>query len=457
VDLRTLAVAGDVITRSHPDYETARRVWNGAIDRHPAAIIRCTSTADVVAGLAWGREQGLTIAVRGGGHSIPGLSTCDDGVVLDLGGLRRMEVDAGARMAVAGPGLVWADFDAATQEHGLASPGGEISDTGIAGLTLGGGIGWVSRRFGLACDQLVEAEVVTADGRIVRASADEHADLFWGLRGGGGNFGVVTEFRFRVHPVGPVLPVAIGMHPAAAAGEALRAVRDWCADQPDEVGVNLALITAPPVPPIPPELHGQRVAVIAACHTGDVESGGAHLRSLERAGLAQLTPMPYVALQSMVDAAVPPGRGSYVKSEFLGHVDDAIIDALLDGWAAMSSPLNQILLRLMGGAIAQVDRDATAFVHRDAGWMLTAAAVWPDPAADPQPHAAWSRAVWEATLPASSGGGYVNHLYDEGEDRVRAAYGPTTWDRLVDLKTTWDPDNVFRLNQNIRPRTAQPA
>lgn len=450
MDITRLTFAGEVVTPDHADYDHHRRVWNGAIDRRPAVILRCTSTQDVVAALRWARAEQLPLTVRGGGHSIPGLSTCDDGVLIDLGPMRRVVVDPVTRTADAQPGLRWAEYDAATQAHGLASPGGEVSDTGIAGLTLGGGIGWLSRHHGLACDNLLAAEVVTADGRVLWCSPDEHPDLFWGLRGGGGNFAIVTTFRFRLHPVGPLLPVALGMHAADAAPEVVRAVRDWARHQPDEVGLNVALLTAPPAPEVPAQLHGRPVVAISASHTG--EDGALHLASLERAGLAEVVEMPYLALQSMIDAATPPGVGNHVKSEFLRDLGDATIDGLLRSWGEMPGPTCQLLLRLLGGAISRVDRDATAYAHRDAAWMLTVVASWADPGVTPADHPAWARRAWERAAPSSSGGSYVNHLGDEGEARVRDAYGPRTHDRLVDLKTTWDPDNVFASTQNIRPR-----
>lgn len=450
---------GELIGRTHPDYDGARAVWNAAIDRYPIAVARCTSPQDVIAGLRFARAHDLPLAVRGGGHSIPGLSTCDDGLVLDLAPMRQMTVDPATRRAVAGPGHTWATYDAATQQHGLASPGGEISDTGIAGLTLGGGIGWLSRRYGLACDNLVAAEVVTADGNLVRASLTEHEDLFWALRGGGGNFGIVTAFTYQVHPVGPMLPVALAIHRAEAFGDALLEIQEWAAGASDDVALNIALITAPPIPAMPPHLHGQQVAVVVATWTGEPADAEQALDPVLRAGnpeTVDLVTMPYVALQSMVDEAVGTGRGSYIKSEFLRELGGADVTRLMDGFAATSSPLHQVLLRRLGGAMAQAPRGGTAFVHRDAVWMLTIAALWDDPRADSTTHRAWATDAWQALLPASAGT-YVNQLWTEGAGRIRAAYNTETWQRLVDVKTTWDPINVFRLNQNIPPRDVADA
>lgn len=448
---------GELIARGHSRYDEARRVWNGAFDRHPVAIARCTSVHDVVAVLRFGREHDLPLAIRGGGHSMAGLSTCDDGLVLDLGPMSDVDVDVTGRTAAAGAGNTWATYDRATQAHGLASPGGEVSTTGIAGLTLGGGIGWLGRHHGLACDNLVSAQVVTADGRVVVASTDEHPDLLWGLRGGGGNFGIVTRFDYTVHPVGPVVPVALAIHTLDGFGDALLAIQEWALDAPDEVGLNVAMITAPPLPSMPPHLHGQRVAVAVACWTGDPLTADAHLGGLLRCGtpeVAELITMPYVALQSMVDDAVPSGAASYLKSEFLRSLDRGSIDRLVEGWATMSTPMGQVLLRLLGGAIARVPAATTAFAHRDGTWMLTVAALWPDPSADPTPHRTWTREVWEAMLPQSTGGTYVNHLAPDDGPRRQAAYDDATWRRLAELKDTWDPENTFRLNHNIPPRSA---
>lgn len=458
MELTTLraTLRGELIGRGHSRYDEARRIWNGALDRHPLAVARCTSVHDVVAGLRFAREHDLPLAVRGGGHSLAGLSTCDDGLVLDLGPLQAVEVDGATRRASAGAGNTWATYDTATQAHGLASPGGEISSTGIAGLTLGGGIGWLSRQHGLACDNLVGAQLVTVEGDVIEAA--EHPDLLWALKGGGGNFGVVTRFDYTVHPVGPIIPVALAMHRPERFVDALLALQELVAGAPAALGLNVAMITAPPAPTSPPRLHGQPVAVVVASWTGDPAEAEGHLAPVLGCGtpeVADLTTMPYVALQSMVDESVPHGLGSYLKSEFLRPLERGAVEQLVEGWVSMSTPMGQVLLRLLGGAISRVPEGATAFTHRNGTWMLTVAALWPDPSADASTHMRWSRGLWEALRP-SSAGTYVNHLAPDDADRRRDAWDDRTWARLTEVKRSWDPDNVLRLNQNIPPRITVP-
>ncbi|WP_219416049.1 FAD-binding oxidoreductase [Pseudonocardia nigra] len=446
--------AGTMLRPGDDGYEQARRVWNGAIDRRPAFVARCRSTTDVAAMVRFGVRHGLPIAVRGGGHSIPGLSVCEGGLVIDLSPMKAIAVDPVRRRADVGPGVLWAEFDRAAQEHGLAVPGGEISDTGVAGLTLGGGVGWLSRAYGLACDSLVAAEVVTADGSVLHVDEQDDPELLWGLRGGGGNFGVVTRFTFRLYPVPVPMYGGMLLHPIERGGEALRAFLDLGADAPDELGLNAAIITAPPAPFVPPELQGRPVVALAAGYVGPPAEGEAAVRPLRQfapPAVDLLGPMPYTALQSIVDEAAPPGLPAYVRSEWLGPLDDAAIDTLLDRAAGMTSPLSQVLVRIMGGAVGRVAPDATAFRYREAAAMLTLAAVWTDPADQGEEHRAWTRRSWEALRPWSAGGGYVNHLCGEGPGRVREAYGERTWARLVALKRRLDPGNVFHLNQNVPP------
>lgn len=448
-------IAGTVLDPRTPGYDDARRLWNGAIDRRPAVIIRCAGASDVAEAVRFARIVDLPVAVRGGGHSIPGLSTCDDGVLIDLQPMKQITVDPELRTATAGAGVVWAELDRATQDHGLAVTGGEVSDTGIAGLTLGGGIGWLKRTCGLTCDNLLHAEVVTADGRIVQASDDENAELFWALRGGGGNFGIVTAFTYRLHAVGPIVYGGALVYPVERAVEVLRLLREQAASVPDEVSLMVALVVAPPAPEFPADLQGRPVAVLAAAYHGPLDEGEQALRPLRELvppAVDLLGPMPYVALQQMVDAANPRGLHYYVKSEWLSGLPDNVMDALVGHHLERTSPLSQILVHQMGGAVSRVPRDATSFIHRDAAFVLTVAGCW-QPGEPRDPHVEWTRSVWQDSLPASLGGAYVNQLdADEGEDRVRAAYGPTTYARLVDVKTAWDPDNVFRYNQNIQPR-----
>jgi FAD/FMN-containing dehydrogenase len=377
--------------------------------------------------------------------------------MIDLQPMKDVEVDPERRLATAEPGVVWAEMDRATQEHGLAVTGGEVSDTGIAGLTLGGGFGWLKRTCGLTCDNLLAAEMVTAEGTVVRASEDENPDLFWALRGGGGNFGIVTRFTYRLHPVGPMLYGGAMVHPGEQAGDVLRFIRELSEDAPDEVSLMAALVVAPPAPEFPPELHRQPVAVLGACYAGDLSEGEEALRAVREFGspaVDLLGPIPYVALQQLVDAATPRGLQYYVKSEWLAALPDEVVDALVEHHLTRTSPMHQILVHQMGGAVSRVPRDATAFTYRDAAFVLTVAGVWMTPDEPREPHVAWTRSAWEAARPASLGGGYVNHLdTDEGAERVRQAYGAATYDRLVAAKTAWDPTNIFRMNQNIRPRT----
>ena len=446
---------GTLFVPGSPGYDDARRVWNAAVDRRPAIVARCTGPADVVAALAHARERRLPVAVRGGGHSIPGFSTCDDGLVVDLSGLREVHVDPKTRSATAGPGATWAEFDRETQAFGLATPGGEVSDTGVAGLTLGGGIGWLSRMHGLSCDNLLAADVVTADGRLVRASAQELPELFWALRGGGGNFGVVTRFHFRLHPVGPVWGGPLMFAPDDAAG-VLTGLQDLVADAPRELSALCELATLPPLPDLPAALRGRRGLVVIPAWFGDPQSGHEWLDRVRRLGdplVDAVGPTDYVSLQCSTDAMTPPGRASYVRSDLLGPLDDGVLAALVARWAEVTSPFSGVLLRVTGGAMNDPGPGATAFPHRSSRWLATAAAMW-EPGGAAGPHAAWARAVWRALRPAAAGT-YVNHLDgDEGPDRLVEAYGGAErLHRLAAVKAAYDPDNTLALNQNIRPMT----
>jgi FAD/FMN-containing dehydrogenase len=376
--------------------------------------------------------------------------------MIDLQPMKGIEVDAGARRATAQPGLLWSEFDAATQAEGLATPGGEVSHTGIAGLTLGGGIGWLRRRFGLTCDNLLRAEVVTADGDVVYASEDENPDLFWALRGGGGNFGVVTRFEYRVHPVGPMLAAGSVMYSMEQAPEVAEFFLAQVESAPDELALMMALVVAPPAPFVPEALQGQPIVVVGAAWIGDLEVGARHVAPMKEFGppaVDLLGQMPYVALQSMIDDAVPHGVGAYAKSEMLGPLDPSALERMLEAHERRTSPMSQILLHHLGGAMSRVPRTATAFPFRDASFMSTIVGVWDTQADDGVAHREWSRNAWERLQPWSVGGGYVNHLSVEGEERVQAAYGEDIFRRLKRIKSEYDPDNFFHLNQNIRPET----
>jgi FAD/FMN-containing dehydrogenase len=446
--------SGVLLRPGDDGYEQGRRVWNGSIDRRPAFIARCRTRDDVSAAVRFGVRHGLSIAVRGGGHSIPGLSVCEGGLVVDLSLMKAIALDLDQRQARVEPGVLWRELDAATQVHGVAVPGGEISHTGVAGLTLGGGVGWLCRLYGLACDNLLAAELVTAEGTVVHTDEAHEPELLWGLRGGGGNFGVVTRFTFRLNPV-PV-PIFAGMvlHPLAEARAALRGFLDVAERAPDALGLNAALVTAPPADFVPPYLRGKPVVALAAAYVGPFDEGAETVRPIRESGAPAVDlfgPMPFTAVQSMADDAMPPGLSSYARSEWLQPLDEAGVDALVSAAEGMTSPMSQVLLRIMGGAVARVSPDATAFRFRGASAMTTLAAVWPDTTDPGERHREWARASWQRLLPWSAGGGYVNHLCDEGADRVREAYGEPTWKRLVGLKRRYDPRNVFQLNQNIPP------
>ena len=448
-------IRGEVLTPSDDGYAEACQVWNGAhSDRRPAIVVRCTGAADVSSAVGFARGHGLTIAVRGGGHSIPGFSTCDDGIVIDLSPMSDVAVDPVARRATVCGGAVWADVDHETQAHGLATTGGLVSTTGVAGFTLGGGIGWTMRKFGLACDNLAAAEVVTADGRVVHTSETENPDLLWGLRGGGGNFGIVTRFEFDLHPLGPVVYAGPVFYPAEHAGELLRAFREWAQDAPDEVTAVINLTTAPPLPVIPEAWHGKKVAALVAACTGPAENGAELLRKVH--GVAEpiadlLGPMPYHALQTLLDPLWPKGIHAYFKATNLKGLDDELIERLCELHLAAPGPQCEIHVHQMGGAVARVPDGATAFAERSMPYVLNVVTGWQDPAVGPA-HVDWARDTVAAADDASTGRAYVNYLGDAGAGRT--AYGEDTYARLVALKNKYDPTNVFRLNQNIEPSAA---
>lgn len=447
------ALRGELIGPHDPGYDEARTIWNGAHDRRPALIARCAGAADVLAAVEFARSENLLVAVRGGGHSIPGFSTCDDGIVIDLSPMRGVRVDPGARTVHAQPGLTWADLDHETQAFGLAVTGGLVSTTGIAGFTLGGGIGWLMRKHGLACDNLVSADVVTADGRLVHASAQENAELFWGLRGGGGNFGVVTSFEFELHPVGPTVLGGAVFYPGERAGEILRFYREWTAQAPEELTTLVSLATAPPAPFIPEQWHGRRVVAIPALYAGPVQEGERAVRALRELGepIADLIgPMPYTAMQSMLDALWGPGAHNYFKAGWMRGLDDDAIDTLVRHHQTITSPASEIHVHHMGGAVGRVPAGATAFGDRSAPFLLNIAAS--TPSADGYgAMVEWAQELHRAIEPALTGGTYVNFLSAEGQERVEAAYGADTYRRLTALKDAFDPTNLFHLNQNVPP------
>ncbi len=450
-DLRS-RFAGSLITPNHAEYESARRVWNGMIDKRPTLIARCSGEADVKAALAFARAGRLPIAVRGGAHNVAGNATVDAGIVVDLSRMKGVRVDRERRVAVVEAGLTWGSLDAATQEFGLAVTGGLISTTGIAGLTLGGGIGWLMRKHGLTIDNLLAAELVTAEGKTVRASERENDDLFWALRGGGGNFGIVTRFEYRLHPVQQVVG-GLTLYPAQRAKAILSYFREICESAPDELTPLFAFLTAPPAPFVPEALRLKPVVAIVLCYAGDLAEGERVVRPIKSFGPPAadvIGPMPYLSLQSMLDAGAPAGMQNYWKASYLAGLSDAAIEVIVDHAARARSPLSQVHVHLMGGAVARVPADATAFAYRDAAFAMNIVGIWPDPAEN-ELHTRWAREFADAMAPHATSGVYVNFLGSEGEERVRAAYGEKTYARLAEVKQRFDPLNAFRLNQNIQP------
>jgi len=435
---------GRLIARGDGGYDDARKVWNGMVDRRPGLIAQCAGTADVVAAVRLAGRRGLPVAVRGGGHNVAGNATCDDGVVVDLRPIKEVTVDADRRIARAGGGVTWAEYDRATQRHGLASPGGAISSTGIAGLTLGGGFGWISRSHGLACDNLVGAEVVTAAGDVLTASADEHPDLFWALRGGGGNFGVVTRFDYRLHPVGELL-AGLVLYPRSTAREFLRAFADWTAAAPDQVSSMAAFLSTP---------DGVPVVGVFVVYNGPAAEGEqvvAPLRTFDTPLLDDIGVKPYTAVQQAFDEGFPAGARNYWKSSYLRAVDAGCIGVLVEHADKAPTPTSLVAIEhMMGGAVARVGADETAFGNRDAVYNLLLLGMGQDRADDGAIHA-WARGAWQAVQPFATGGVYVNYMDGDEADRVGAAYGSAHYQRLAGIKRTYDPDNLFRLNQNIVP------
>jgi FAD/FMN-containing dehydrogenase len=443
---------GEVFLPGDDGYTEAKGVWNGAHDgNEPAVVARATGAADVIAALGFARAHDLAVAVRGGGHSVAGLSTTDGGMVIDLGPMRNVRVDPVARIAYVGPGAVWGDVDHESQQFGLATTGGLVSTTGVAGFTLGGGIGWLMRQYGLAADNLVGADVVTADGRLVHASATENPELFWGLRGGGGNFGIVTSFELALHPVGPEVYAGPLFLPADAAGDLLRFYRDWAPNVPDALTTAISLATAPPLPVIPEEWHGKKVAIVIALNAGPVEDGEALVRELRTVAepVADLIhPMPYTFIQGLLDPLWPKGINAYFKAANLARLSDETIDSLVRLHQETPGPQAEIHIHQMGGAVARVGQAATAFPERSMPFVVNAVTGTPD-AELLGAHTEWARAVIASTKADATGRAYVNFLGDAGE--AESAYGEETYRRLVALKDEYDPTNVFRLNQNVAP------
>jgi FAD/FMN-containing dehydrogenase len=444
-------VGGQVITPEDDEYEEARKVYNAMIDRRPRVIVRAAGVQDVAATVNFAREKELPLAVRGGGHSVPGFGTVDDGVVVDLSVMREVTVNPDDRTARAKGGATWGDLNDATHEHGLAAPGGLVSTTGIGGLTLGGGIGYLARGFGLSCDNVVSAQVVTADGRTVVASENENDDLFWAIRGGSGNFGVVTEFQYRLHPVKDVYAGPMFFELSAAA-DLLRWYREFIIDAPEELGMFPAYQIAPPLPFIPEDRHGDTLMAVVACWAGPVEEGERALQPLHAVApvvAEHVEAMPFPALNSAFDALYPPGLQHYWKTSFATELTDEAIEAHLEHGPKVPVVNSTMHLYSINGAVQRVAPDATAFPYRDAMFLTNIAGMWPDPAQN-EDNIRWVRDYYEALAPHSEEGGYVNFMSGDDQDRIRATYRGN-YDRLVEIKRQYDPGNLFRVNQNIKP------
>jgi FAD/FMN-containing dehydrogenase len=434
---------GALLQPTDPEYETTRSVWNGMTNKRPALIARCQATADVVKAVQFARANDLLVAVRGGGHSIAGHSVCEGGLMIDLARMNGVHVDAARRTARAAGGAKWGDFDHETQAFGLATTGGTNSDTGIGGLTLGGGIGWLAGKHGLTCDNLLSADVVTADGRVVTASAAENADLFWGLRGGSGNFGVVTSFEYQLHEVGMVLGGLV-VHPFEKAKEVLKFYGEYSSSIPDELNTVGVLLTLP---------EGMKAVAIAVCYNGDLASGDKVLQPLREFGpplAVQIGPMPYMAVQTMLDPSFPTGRQYYWKAHLIGRISDSAIETMVDHFATVPSPFSALGFQQLGNAATRVSPDATAFSHRDAMYDFLMLSGWED-ASQAQANIQWTRALYDAMLPSLHSGIYVNGLGDDAAQQTSRAFRPGTYERLLALKNKYDPTNFFRLNPNIRP------
>jgi FAD/FMN-containing dehydrogenase len=444
--------AGELVGPSHPAYEERRAVWNGSIGRRPALIAHCATEADVVAAIAFARRSGLEVAVRSGGHSYPGLSLTDGGVVIDLAAMKLIAVDPDARTARAQAGVLLGELDAQAQAHGLAVPAGIVTHTGLAGLTLGGGVGWLERKYGLTVDQLLGVDTITAEGEFVRASEDENADLFWGLRGGGGNFGIVTEFQFRLNPVGPTVLAGPIMWAMEDSPKVLRFYREWVQEVPDELTTIVTHRRVLPVPTTPEELHGKHVVIVGSCYAGPVEEGERVLKPLREFGSPLLdgcAPMPFTKHQAMLDPSFPHGWWYYIRSCNLAELTDDVIDTLVDHGHRIASPQTVFSIFHLGGAVARVGEDDTAVGARRAGHIVNVIGITTTGDGFEQERD-WARGLWTALEPHHQDV-YVNFLMEEGEDRIREAYGAAKYDRLKALKRQYDPDNLFRLNQNIPP------
>ncbi len=445
-------VRGTVALPGEDGYEAARTIWNAMVDRRPGLVVRCLGAVDVINAVKLARDEKLLVAVRGGGHNIAGNAVCDGGLLIDLSLMKSVRVDPASGTARVEPGATLADFDKEAQKFGLVTPLGINSTTGVAGLTLGGGFGWTTRKFGLTVDNLISADVVTADAKLVRASEKENPDLFWALRGGGGNFGVVTSFEFKLHPLGPEVLSGLVVHPLEQAAELLPEFRRIADQAPDELTIWVVMRKAPPLPFLPPEWHGKDVLVFAACYSGDMKEGEKALKALRALGkpiVDVIAPHPFTAWQAAFDPLLTPGARNYWKSHDFADLPDAAINVILNSVRQVPSPECEVFIAHVGGAMARVAANATAWPNRDAHFIMNVHTRWQDKAQD-QACIAWARHLFEAAAPFASGSVYVNFMPDDENDRVEKAYG-TNYRRLAEIKRRYDPANLFRMNQNIRP------
>jgi FAD/FMN-containing dehydrogenase len=448
---------GTVALPGEDGYETARTIWNAMIDKKPGIVVRCVGASDVISAVKFAREENLLIAVRSGGHNIAGNAVCDGGLLIDLSLMKSVHVDAASATARVEPGATLADFDKEAQAFGLVTPLGINSTTGVAGLTLGGGFGWTTRKFGLTVDNLVSADVVTADAKLVRASAKEHGDLFWALRGGGGNFGIVTAFEFNLHKLGPEVLSGLIVHPLEKASELLPAFRRIANEAPDELTIWAVMRKAPPLPFLPTEWHGKEVLIFAACYSGDINDGEkavAALRALGKPIADVISPHPFTGWQAAFDPLLTPGARNYWKSHDFIDLPDAAIKAIINAAGSLPSPECEVFIAHVGGAMARVPANATAWPNRDAHFIMNAHTRWRDSSQD-KTCIAWARQLFEATAPFASGSVYINFMPDDENDRVQKAYGPN-YRRLAEIKRRYDPNNLFRVNQNIAPAPEAP-
>jgi FAD/FMN-containing dehydrogenase len=447
-------IEGTVLSPADSDYDDARTIWNAMIDRRPAVVVRPRSAEDVAAAIRFAREEELPIAVCGGGHNVAGNATVDDGLMIDFSQMREVTVDPDQGTVRVEAGALLSDLDAAVAEHGLIVPGGIVSTTGVAGLTLGGGFGWTSRKLGLTVDSLRSAELVTAEGESITASEQEHPDLFWAIRGGGGNFGIVTSFEFEAHELGPDFLCGLIVHPIESGREFLQHHREMAAKAPDELSAWIVIRQAPPLPFLPEEVHGKPAVVLAFAYAGDPEEGEKLINERyaefgEPFG-KHIGVMPFAEWQQGFDALNAEGDRNYWKSHNLTELSDPVIDAALAAIDELPSPHAEVFIAHLGGATSRIANDSTAYAHRDAEFVVNIHGHWTDPA-DDDAGIAWARKLFEALAPHATGGAYVNFLSDEGPERVQDAYPPEVWSRLVEVKRRYDPENVFRLNQNIPP------